>query len=111
MAGKGKRVEAFGYMRTSSSTNVGEDKDSDKRQRAAIEGYAKAAGYVIVDWFYDAAVRGSDAVALRPGFADMLDRLAGNGVRTIIVESPTASPVTWPCSLPATITSKAWGSR
>jgi len=88
MAGKGKRVEAFGYMRTSSSTNVGEDKDSDKRQRAAIEGYAKAAGYVIVDWFYDAAVRGSDAVALRPGFADMLDRLAGNGVRTIIVESP-----------------------
>jgi DNA invertase Pin-like site-specific DNA recombinase len=75
-------------MRTSSSTNVGEAKDSDKRQRAAIEGYAKAAGYVIVDWYYDSAVRGSDAVALRPGFAAMLDRIAGNGVRTIIVESP-----------------------
>ena len=58
---------------------VGEAKDSDKRQRAAIEGYAKAAGYVIVDWFYDAAVRGSDAVALRPGFATMLERIAGNG--------------------------------
>jgi DNA invertase Pin-like site-specific DNA recombinase len=75
-------------MRTSSSTNVGEAKDSDKRQRAAIEGYAKATGYVIVDWFYDAAVRGSDAVPLRPGFAAMLERIAGNGVRTIIVESP-----------------------
>jgi DNA invertase Pin-like site-specific DNA recombinase len=88
MARKPKLVEAIGYMRTSSSTNVGEAKDSDKRQRAAIEGYAKAAGYVIVDWFYDAAVRGSDAVALRPGFATMLERIAGNGVRTIIVESP-----------------------
>ena len=88
MARKAKLVEAIGYMRTSSSTNVGEAKDSDKRQRAAIEGYAKAAGYVIVDWFYDAAVRGSDAVALRPGFATMLERIAGNGVRTIIVESP-----------------------
>jgi Resolvase, N terminal domain len=56
MAGIRKRVEAVGYMRTSSAANVGADKDSEKRQRAAIEGYAKAAGYVIVDWFYDAAV-------------------------------------------------------
>jgi hypothetical protein len=31
-------------MRTSSATNVGRDKDSEARQRAAIEGYAKAAG-------------------------------------------------------------------
>ena len=88
MTRKGKLVEALGYMRTSTSTNVGADKDSDKRQRAAIEGYAKSAGYVIVDWFYDKAVRGSDAVTERPGFVSMLNRIAGNGVRTIIVESP-----------------------
>jgi hypothetical protein len=45
MAGKGKRrIEAIGYMRTSSATNVGRDKDSEVRQRAAIESYAKAAG-------------------------------------------------------------------
>jgi DNA invertase Pin-like site-specific DNA recombinase len=88
MAGKGKRVEAIGYMRTSSATNVGRDKDSETRQRAAIESYAKAAGYVIVDWFYDPAVKGADAVTDRPGFVAMLDRIAGNGVRTIIVESP-----------------------
>jgi DNA invertase Pin-like site-specific DNA recombinase len=89
MAGKGKRkIEAFGYMRTSSATNVGRDKDSEQRQRAAIESYAKASGYTIVDWFYDPAVKGSDAVTERPGFKDMLDRIAGNGVRTIIVESP-----------------------
>ncbi len=37
MAGKGKRVEAVGYMRTSSTTNVGDGKDSEARQRRAID--------------------------------------------------------------------------
>ena len=75
-------------MRTSSATDVGDGKDSERRQRAAIEGYASASGYKIVDWFYDAAVRGADPVTARPGFSAMLDRIDGNGVRTIIVESP-----------------------
>ena len=88
MARKGKRIEAVGYMRTSSAANVGDGKDSEKRQRAAIEAFAKSAGYEIVAWFYDAAVRGSDPVTSRPGFKAMLARIAGNGVRTIIVESP-----------------------
>jgi DNA invertase Pin-like site-specific DNA recombinase len=41
-----------------------------------------------VDEFYDAAVSGADPIAERPGFKAMLDRIAGNGVRCIIVESP-----------------------
>jgi DNA invertase Pin-like site-specific DNA recombinase len=82
-----KRVEAIGYMRTSSATNVGEGKDSEARQRRAIEAYAKSAGMVIVDWFYDAAVSGADPIETRPGFAAALVRIAGNGVRTIIVET------------------------
>ena len=41
----GKEVKkSVAYLRTSSRTNVGADKDSDKRQRTAIEAYAKAAG-------------------------------------------------------------------
>ena len=82
-------MKAVAYMRTSSATNVGEDKDSLPRQRAAIDGYAKAAGYVISesDWFYDPAVKGADAIDARPGFADMLARIQGNGVRVIIVET------------------------
>ncbi|MGV7212505.1 recombinase family protein [Bradyrhizobium sp. UFLA05-112] len=90
MARKGKLVEAVAYMRTSTSTNVGEGKDSEKRQRVAIEAYAKAAGYAIAptDWFYDAAVKGADPVTARPGFASMMDRIATNGARSIIVESP-----------------------
>jgi DNA invertase Pin-like site-specific DNA recombinase len=80
--------KAVAYLRTSSRTNVGADKDSDKRQRAAIEAYAKAAGYEIIDTFYDAAVSGADPVGERSGFAEMLERLMSNGAKTIIVESP-----------------------
>jgi DNA invertase Pin-like site-specific DNA recombinase len=43
-----KRKQAIGYIRTSSATNVGEDKDSDRRQRLAIERFAKRAGYDVV---------------------------------------------------------------
>jgi len=88
MAKHRKTVEAVAYLRTSSATNAGPDKDSDKRQRAAIGAFAKAHGYVIVDEFYDAAVSGADPIAERPGFKAMLDRIAANGVRCIIVESP-----------------------
>jgi DNA invertase Pin-like site-specific DNA recombinase len=38
--------------------------------------------------FYDAAVSGADDVTDRQGFKAMLDRIAGNGVRVVIVESP-----------------------
>jgi DNA invertase Pin-like site-specific DNA recombinase len=87
MSRKGKRVLAIGYMRTSSAANVGDGKDSEVRQRKAIEAYAKAAGTVIVDWFYDAAVSGADPVEVRPGFTAALARIAGDGVCTIIVET------------------------
>lgn len=81
-------THAVAYMRTSSATNVGGD--SEARQRAAIQAYASEAGFTIeeADFYYDPAVRGEDAVASRPGFIAMLERIAGNGVRTIIVESP-----------------------
>ena len=87
MVGRGKRVEAVGYMRTSSATNVGDGKDSEARQRKAIEDYAKVTGMVIIDWFYDAAVSGADPIEARPGFAALLASIAGNGARTIIVET------------------------
>ena len=82
-----KRVEAVAYLRTSSATNVGPDKDSDKRQRTAVEAFAKRNGYSIVEEFYDAAVSGADPIEARPVFTALLARIAGNGVRTIIVET------------------------
>ena len=53
---------------------------------AGMPTFAKRAGYAIVDEFYDAAVKGADPVQERPGFAALLERIRGNGVRTIIVE-------------------------
>jgi DNA invertase Pin-like site-specific DNA recombinase len=80
------RTQAVAYLRTSSAANVGEDKDSDKRQRAAIDAYAKRAGFEVVAEFYDAAVSGADAIDARPGFS-AIRQIASNGARTIIVET------------------------
>src|SRR5271156_4626622 len=80
--------KAVAYLRTSSKANVGADKDSDQRQRAAIDVFAKAAGYEIVETFNDAAVSGADRVGERAGFVAMLERLLSNGAKTVIVESP-----------------------
>jgi DNA invertase Pin-like site-specific DNA recombinase len=81
-----ERQKVVAYMRTSSATNVGADKDSEKRQRISIEAFAKARGLEIVEWFYDPAVSGADPIEVRPGFSALLDRIEGNGVRTVVVE-------------------------
>jgi DNA invertase Pin-like site-specific DNA recombinase len=86
MARKGKQVEAVAYIRTSSAANVGTHKDSDKRQRAAIEGFVKRTGFALVGEFNDAAVSGVDPIDARPGFSALLDRIEANGVRTVIIE-------------------------
>lgn len=80
--------QAVAYLRTSSAANVGADKDSDKRQRAAIGAFAKRAGFSLVGEYYDAAVSGADPVNQRPGLVEMLQHLATNGAKIIIVESP-----------------------
>lgn len=78
-------MKAVSYLRTSSASNVGTDKDSDKRQREAIQRFAKGR-FEIVAEFYDAAVSGADPIETRPGFAELLDRIEGNGVRVVLVE-------------------------
>jgi DNA invertase Pin-like site-specific DNA recombinase len=81
-----KPQPAVAYFRTSSAANVGEDKDSLKRQRGTVGTFAGRHGYELVGEFYDGAVSGSDAIEDRPGFAALLDRIENNGVRTVIVE-------------------------
>lgn len=80
--------KAVAYLRTSSAANVGSDKDSDKRQLAAINAFANANGFEVVGTYYDAAVSGADPVTERPGFMEMLARVVSNGAKTILVESP-----------------------
>ena len=64
-------------MRTSSATNIGADKDSEPRQRRAIGGYAKRAGYALVDEFSDQPVKSTDPIEARPSFSALLDRIEG----------------------------------
>jgi DNA invertase Pin-like site-specific DNA recombinase len=80
-------TKAIAYFRTSSETNVGQDKDSLQRQRHAVAKYAHAAGFDLIAEYSDDGVKGADPVDQRPGFAEMMKHIAGNGVRTIIVET------------------------
>jgi DNA invertase Pin-like site-specific DNA recombinase len=82
-----KLTPAVAYYRTSSAANVGADKDSLARQRAAVAAYAKARGLGIVREFDDAAVSGADPIDRRPGFVALLGYLHADGARTILVET------------------------
>jgi len=79
--------QAVAYYRTSSAANVGDDKDSLKRQREAVTAYAKAHRLQIVGEYYDPAVSGADPIDQRPGFSEMLVHLHSNGAQTILVEN------------------------
>jgi DNA invertase Pin-like site-specific DNA recombinase len=78
--------KSVAYLRPSSGTNAGPDKDSEKRQRVAIQRYARRAGITVVEWFNDPAVSGADPIEARPGFAALLDRIENNGVKLVLVE-------------------------
>lgn len=78
--------QAVSYIRTSSGSNLGDGKDSEPRQRQKIAAYAKANGIELVGEFRDPAVKGSEGLEGRPGFAQLLTRIEGNGVRTVICE-------------------------
>lgn len=80
---------AVAYYRTSSATNVGTDKDSLDRQRAAVASCAAAQGLYLVAEFYDAAVSGADPVESRKGFGEMLTAMLSNCARIIVVENAT----------------------
>jgi DNA invertase Pin-like site-specific DNA recombinase len=84
--GNKEKIKAVAYIRTSSAANVGNDKDSERRQRAAIEAFAKRSGFALVGEFSDPGVSGADPIETRPGFAALLDRIESNGVRVVICE-------------------------
>ena len=84
---------AVGYTRTSSSTNCGFMKDSEPRQREAIQACVDHFGLILggehsesVGWFSDPSVKGTDDVHTRPGFVRLLDFCNRTGVRDIVFE-------------------------
>lgn len=81
-----KNTPAVAYHRTSSASNVGADKDSQRRQAEAVASYAKGR-HAIVASFYDAAVSGADPVDTRPGFVELLIYCAAHNVGVVLVEN------------------------
>ena len=73
------------YLRTSSATNI--DGDSQDRQISAIESYAKANGMEIAVKVSDLAVKGSDSIHDRKGFAKLIQYCLDNNVDTILCEN------------------------
>ena len=81
-----KKSTAVAYYRTSSASNVGADKDSQRRQAEAVESYAKGR-HDIATSFYDAAVSGADPVDARAGFAELLAYCEAHQVCVVLVEN------------------------
>jgi DNA invertase Pin-like site-specific DNA recombinase len=75
--------KAFGYLRVSGKSQV--EGDGFPRQKAAIQKWAKANGYRIVQWFTEEGVSGT--LESREALDAMLVALMSNGVDTVIVEA------------------------
>jgi len=73
------------YLRTSSATNL--DGDSEERQKESIVKYADSQGMEIVSGAYDQAVKGSDSIHEREGFAQLIQYCIDNDVSIILCEN------------------------
>jgi len=82
-----RRATAVAYFRTSSAANVGQDKDSEHRQRDAVTAYAKAKHMTVAAEFYDAAVSGADPVDERDGFKALLTHCEKHDISIVLVEN------------------------
>ena len=78
-------MKAVMYLRTSSATNL--DGDSEERQKESIAKYANSQGMEIVSGAYDQAVKGSDSIHEREGFAQLIQYCLDNDVTTILCEN------------------------
>lgn len=78
--------KAVSYYRTSSMKNVGEDKDSLKRQKTSCETYSKTHNIDVLNTFYDAGVSGKVSAMERPEFKRMITWCDENNIHTILIE-------------------------
>lgn len=79
-----KLTPAFAYLRVSSIGNI--EKDGFRRQEKAIREFAKKNGYKIIDVFREEGISGATELSERPALEDIMMKIAGNGVRTVLVE-------------------------
>jgi DNA invertase Pin-like site-specific DNA recombinase len=81
-----KHIEAYGYLRVSTKGQAKEDKHGYKRQKEAIESFAKRAGIKIIRYFQE-PVSGCKNGDERPAFMELVSTiLRDNGVSCIVIE-------------------------
>ncbi|WP_433965142.1 recombinase family protein [Tunturiibacter gelidiferens] len=79
-----KTVNAYGYLRVSGLGQV--DGDGFTRQLAAIKRYAAANGLNVTKVFREEGVSGKTELDGRVALKAMLEALASNGAKTVIIE-------------------------
>jgi DNA invertase Pin-like site-specific DNA recombinase len=75
---------AIGYTRVSGKTQVTDGTGLDE-QRAQIEAWARARGYVVSEWFTDPGVSGELPWQERPGMAALVERVSAGDLDAVIV--------------------------
>jgi DNA invertase Pin-like site-specific DNA recombinase len=80
-------IRCVSYLRTSSLTNSGSDKDSQSRQEGIISAYADQHGYTIVESAYDEGRSGADPLGDREGFNALLEFCREHSITTILFET------------------------
>lgn len=78
-------VRAVTYLRVSTASQI--DGDGFPRQRDACEAYARTHGIEIVGEYRDEACSGCTDADAREAYGEMIARIAGNGVRLVLVEA------------------------
>lgn len=78
------RMPAVAYLRVSGKGQV--EGDGFPRQRQAIAAFAKRHGFELLEEYRDEGVSGTRELDDRPGLARVLDRVAHNGVKVVLVE-------------------------
>jgi DNA invertase Pin-like site-specific DNA recombinase len=77
-------VKAVTYLRVSGAAQI--DGDGFPRQREVCAAYASANGIEIAGEYRDEACSGCTDADAREAFGQMIERIAGNGVRLVLVE-------------------------
>jgi len=77
--------KCLSYLRVSGASQV--KGDGFPRQREAIAKFCKANDLILVDEFVDEGVSGTNELEDREGLSALLQRIATNGVRVVVVEN------------------------
>src|SRR5215813_5501776 len=81
---KPTKPKAFAYLRVSGKSQL--RGDGFPRQQLAIDKYAKAHKITLVRSFHEKAVPGATELDNRPGLLALLEALAADGVKLVLIE-------------------------